>query len=139
MSFAGAKLLLVHQDQALTYLRDDRPDLPWPGLWDLPGGGREGGESPQACVLRELDEEFGLTLPPSRLLWGRAFPAIADAARIGWFFAGRIEPGEIATIRFGNEGQFWCMMPLKDWLEHPNGVLPLQDRSRIALREIGAV
>lgn len=31
------------------------------GLWTLPGGGLEFGESPAAAVLRELTEETGLT------------------------------------------------------------------------------
>ena len=50
--FVGARLLVLH--------RDDRPGLLWPGFWDLPGGGREGAESPLDCALRETREEFGL-------------------------------------------------------------------------------
>ncbi len=69
MSFAGAKLLLWSAGAVLTYLRDDKPGLGWAGKWDLPGGGREGRESPEACALRELEEEFGLCLGPDRLLW----------------------------------------------------------------------
>ena len=53
--FAGAKVALICGGDVLTYLRDDRPELPFPGCWDLPGGGREGEESAEACVLRELD------------------------------------------------------------------------------------
>ena len=68
MSFVGSTLALIHDARILTYLSDDRPGLPLPAAWDLPGGGREGDETPQACVLRELHEEFGLTLPASRLL-----------------------------------------------------------------------
>jgi 8-oxo-dGTP diphosphatase len=135
--FVGAKLLLVHGSEVLTYQRDDLPDLPWPGLWDLPGGGREQVETPEDCVLRELEEEFGLRLSADRLLWQRAFPSMRNPASIGWFFAGRIETPEIAAIRFGDEGQRWCMMPRAEWLSHPMGVAPLQTRSRIALRELG--
>lgn len=137
MSFAGAKLLLVHQGQALTYLRDDKPGLGWAGLWDLPGGGREGEESPEDCALRELDEEFGLRLPPERLVWRQSYPALHDPAQIGWFFAGRLLGEEIATIRFGDEGQYWRMMALAEWLAHPVAVAPLQDRSRDALAALG--
>lgn len=137
MSFLGAKLLLVAGSEVLTYLRDDRPGLVWRGLWDLPGGGREGDETPEACVLRELDEEFGLRLGGERLVWGRAFPAMADAARTGWLFAGVLEPAEIAAIRFGDEGQYWRMMPVNEWLAHPQAVAPLQERSRVALAELG--
>jgi 8-oxo-dGTP pyrophosphatase MutT (NUDIX family) len=31
-------------------------------MWNLPGGRREGQESPEDYVLRELKEEFGLSL-----------------------------------------------------------------------------
>ena len=137
MNFAGAKLLLIDAGAVLTYLRDDRPGLPWAGLWDLPGGGREGEESPADCALRELEEEFGLRIGAERLVWGRAFPGLTDPGRPGWFFAGRVAPEEIAAIRFGHEGQHWRMMPLAEWLEHPGAVAPLQARSGLALAELG--
>jgi ADP-ribose pyrophosphatase YjhB (NUDIX family) len=37
------------------------PGDPEPGSWTLPGGGLEFGEDPRAGVLRELDEETGLS------------------------------------------------------------------------------
>ena len=77
--FVGAKAALFCDGAVLTYLRDDRPGLPWPGYWDLPGGGREGAESAEQCLLREVEEEFGLRLTPAHLRWQAAFPALRTA------------------------------------------------------------
>jgi 8-oxo-dGTP diphosphatase len=137
MSFVGCKLALVCGPDLLTYLRDDRPNLVWANMWDLPGGGREGDETPEACVLRELHEEFGLTLAPARLIWRREFPSMLDASRRSWFFAGQITPAEISAIRFGDEGQHWQMMPLPAFLGHPEAVPALQNRTRLAARDLG--
>lgn len=135
--FLGAKLALLAGGMILTYLRDDFAHIPWPAMWDLPGGGREGAESPEACVLRELEEEFGLALPPDRLIWRRCLPGMLDARRDSWFFAGRLSPSEVAAIRFGDEGQLWQLMPVAEFLAHPQAVPALQDRTRMAFGEMG--
>lgn len=133
--FVGAKAALVCGGAVLAYLRDDRPGLRWPGHWDLPGGGREGAESAEQCLFREVSEEFGLRLTPAHLTWRGAFPALHDPGRQAVFFAGRISPEEVAAIRFGSEGQGWRMLPLADWLAHPRAVPGLQERSAIAISQ----
>lgn len=135
--FVGAKLALICGSQLLTYLRDDRPDLRWAGRWDLPGGGREGAEGPQTCVLRELHEEFGLDFGPERLEHGYEVASISTPDRLGWFFLGHITEAEVQAIRFGDEGQYWRLMGIADFLVHPQGIPPLQDRCRMALARAG--
>lgn len=119
MSFVGAKLVLTCGDRLLTCLRDDYDWIPFPAHWDLPGGGPEPGEAPIDCALRELHEEFGLDLPAARLV-GHRF-VNADQG-ISWMFSGEIHPSEIDAIRFGDEGQAWRMMPVGDFIAHPQAV-----------------
>ena len=131
--FVGAKVALICGDALLTYLRDDKPGLPWAAMWDLPGGGREGAETPETCLLRELHEEFGLRLGPERLIWRRVWPSMLDATRLSVFFAGRITADEIAAIRFGDEGQHWQMMRVAEFLRHPAAIPEMQRRVAVAL------
>jgi predicted NUDIX family NTP pyrophosphohydrolase len=37
------------------------------GAWSIPKGEYEDGEDPQACALREFEEELGVGLPPGEL------------------------------------------------------------------------
>ncbi len=50
----------------LLVIRRGRP--PGEGLWSLPGGRVEPGESDAEAVVRELAEETGLTVVPGRLV-----------------------------------------------------------------------
>lgn len=137
MEFIGCKAALFCGDEILTYQRDQKPGLPWAGLWDLPGGGREGGESPEDCLLREVEEEFGLQLAPDRLIWRRVFPSMMDASRSSVFFGGRISGAEVAAIRFGDEGQGWRMLPVSEFLAHAEAVPEMQRRAGIVWGEWG--
>jgi 8-oxo-dGTP diphosphatase len=119
--FHGAKLLLTCGDRMLTYLRDDDAGIPFPAHWDLPGGGREGHETPIACALRELEEEFALRLPPDALT-GHDFASFQDPTMRSWLFTGTITDAQIAAIRFGDEGQEWRMMTVADYLSHPRRI-----------------
>ena len=131
VDFHGAKAAFFSGTRLLTYLRDDKPGLIFRNQWDLPGGGREGDETPETCLLRELYEEFGLTLPPERLEHRWIGPAM-HAPGQSVFFAGLLHPAEIAAIRFGDEGQYWQMMEVAEFLARPDAIPALQHRVLLA-------
>jgi 8-oxo-dGTP diphosphatase len=139
LDFVGCKAAFLRDADILTYQRDDRPGLGWPGLWDLPGGGREGVETPEACLLRELEEEFGLALGPERLIWRRVFPSMMDPARQSVFFGGVLTGDEVRAIRFGDEGQRWDMMPVATFVAHDRAVPELQRRAALVATAFGAI
>jgi 8-oxo-dGTP diphosphatase len=133
--FGGAKAPFMCGDRVLCYLRDDIPGLPFAGHWDLPGGGREGSETPEDCLLRELYEEFGLRFGAERLVWKRDFRWWHKPAVRVWFFGGWITEAEIADVRFGDEGQYWEMMPVAEFIAHEKAVPDLQKRLGIFMVE----
>lgn len=121
MRWNGAKLVLTCGDRLLVLRRDDIPTINWPGCWDLPGGAREGNESPHACALRELSEETGLHLDPGRLR-GHARALPHRPGRAGWYFHAEITPEEAASAALGNEGAELRLMPVAEFVAHPRAV-----------------
>jgi 8-oxo-dGTP diphosphatase len=58
-----AQVLLFDRDRRLLiYLRDDKPEIPFPNHWDLFGGHLEEGETPEQALVREVKEELGIDL-----------------------------------------------------------------------------
>ncbi|CUH79186.1 nucleoside triphosphate pyrophosphohydrolase [Tritonibacter multivorans] len=123
--FIGAKLALFIGVELVVILRDDKPDIPFPAHWDFPGGGREDGESPAACVLRETGEEIGLHLSEDDLSYARCHQTTSQAA---WFFAAHLPASRAQDIELGDEGQCWQLMSPAAYCEHPKGVPNFQSR-----------
>ena len=130
--FEGAKIALYLGDDLVVILRDDIDGLPFPGFWDLPGGGREGDETPQACVQRECFEELGLVLTDADFRWGRSF---GTNGVVHWFFVGHLPATCAGGIVFGDEGQRWALMTEQTFIAHAKAVPMFQDRLRLYLAE----
>jgi 8-oxo-dGTP diphosphatase len=54
--------LFDRRNRLIIYLRDDKPDIPFPNHWDLIGGHVEEGETPEQALVREVKEEIGIDL-----------------------------------------------------------------------------
>lgn len=125
--FTACKLAYILDGQLLVYLRDDFTHIPFPNMWDFPGGVREGGETAEQCVLRELKEEFGITLEESRLIYKQKGVNYNNTGDSFFFVAeGKIE--EIEAIVFSEEGQHWQLMDIVEFLEHPLAIGRLKTR-----------
>jgi 8-oxo-dGTP diphosphatase len=58
--------IIRRKDQILIAQR--KPDDHLGGYWEFPGGKRCEGESLEACLVREVQEELGVAIVPDRLL-----------------------------------------------------------------------
>ncbi|MDH0747059.1 NUDIX hydrolase [Pseudomonas sp. GD03842] len=129
-AFSGTKIALLCDDQLLIYQRDDKPSIPWPGLWDLPGGGREHDETPEACALREAYEEFGLALNPAWIVYRRVYRGAGNNGLDTWFMVAEVPSGLFGQITFGDEGQRWRISTVDAYLAMEDAIPHLQDRLR---------
>lgn len=68
MKRSGSSIIFLNsRNQVLLLLRDDKPEIPFPNMWDLPGGHVEPDETPFECIVREMLEEIETDVSTSRL------------------------------------------------------------------------
>jgi len=102
-------------DDRRVLLQQRAPGRAMAGLWEFPGGKVEEGETPEAALVREIEEELGIGLDPARLApscfasaelgdrhlilllyicrdW-RGEPAALDAAALRW-----VTPAEMREL-----------------------------------------
>ena len=130
MEFSGCKIALICDDKLLTILRDNISSIPWPNMWELPGGGREGEETPFECVQREVFEELGLKLEEADIVWVKAYQGMLDPDKTSIFMVGTITQEDFASIVFGDEGQAYQMMDVSQFLADDKVIPQLQSRLR---------
>lgn len=115
---AGGKTLMLH--------RIKRPDDMHAGKWNGLGGKLLPGESPEECVVREVEEECGLRLHQPELRGFLTFPSFsADEDWYAFVFVGRDFSGQ----------QIECSEGVLEWVEDARLLeLNLWEGDRIFLR-----
>ena len=102
----GASAILFDTDgHLLLQLRDNVPHIRDPGKISLFGGRREGDESFLDCIVREIHEEIGYYLAPTRFesigRWDGPDYAFPGHHFRGEIFLARAVPVELLTITEG--------------------------------------
>lgn len=133
--FTGCKIALICDGQILTILRDDKEGIPWPNMWELPGGGREGDETPFECVAREVYEELNIQLSKDDIIWSWIYPSMLDENKNSVFLVGQLTQEQFDSIVFGDEGQAYKLMSIEEFLNSKQAVPQLQGRLRDYLEE----
>ena len=132
MKRKGCSIIFVNdQKKVLLFLRDNIPDIPYPNMWDVPGGHGENGETPEQCIIREMKEEMDLDLDDFHLFsvmefadrreytfWKKANLDIhqirlTEGQRLKWFTENEAKRTELACgfnemlENFFQKGPFW--------------------------------
>ena len=128
IDFIGVKIALLVRNKLIVIQRDNKPGLRYAGLWDFPGGGREDDETPFACVAREVSEELGLQLKKDDIIWQKTYPAIYDPSLTAYFMVAKLTASDIDAIKFGNEGQGWKLISVKEFMKAEDVVEQLKGR-----------
>ena len=71
---------IIPRGKTVLVLRRSRADEFLPGSYDLPGGGLDPGESPEAGIKREVSEETGLRVSVVKGLGTRSY-VLSDSGR----------------------------------------------------------
>lgn len=127
MEFHGVKIALLVQDKLLLHLRDNIPGLFNANMWDFPGGGREGSETPMACALREIHEELSIDLSPDAIIWQKEYPAMKDPTQQAYFMVAKLSEEMLSSIDL-TEGQKWELFTQKRFFEDPQVIGALKQR-----------
>ena len=60
-------LFSTKEKKILMMKRDKKVGIPYPGSWVFPGGTAEETETPEECLLREIQEELGYSPNPENI------------------------------------------------------------------------
>lgn len=91
-------------DRFLLQLRDDIPNIVYPGHWAFCGGHLDPGETADQAVVRELEEEIGY-VPPRLTLYRRAIGPTQDGRQIlrNFYYGELTVPLEQLVLTEGQE------------------------------------
>jgi 8-oxo-dGTP diphosphatase len=103
-----------------------RANEPGRGLWSVPGGRVEPGESPQEAVVREVEEETGLPVVVTCLAGVVERPAPGGGTYVIEDYVARVAPGaDPASLRAGDDAlaAAWVAVEELDGLPCVEGLL----------------
>jgi len=115
MKEIAAIILENDKGEFLLYLRDNKPDIPFPDYWDLIGGHVEEGETPEQALVREVKEELDIDL--KEYTFYKKYVCLTGDAyeNTKYIYTGRINlPIEKVTLLEGVRPQYFTRAEIPD-------------------------
>ena len=130
---SGSKGLVVYNKKVLLYLRDNKPNIPYPNFWDMPGGGKDKGETYKQAALREIEEEFGITPNSFHFIGYEIY-----SGRKAYRFVAFIDNKDYKKISLGKEGQNYRFFSIEEALAKKliPGLKEFLKQNEVILKEI---
>ena len=126
-TFHGSKGLVYVGDDILVFRRDNKTTH-FPLMIDLPGGGREVGESPFDTFKRETFEEFGLIIEKEDVIYSKRYMSIMNKDMYAFFIVVKNENLKKEDIIFGDEGLEYMLMKGEEFVALHDAVSRQQER-----------
>jgi 8-oxo-dGTP diphosphatase len=99
----GAGAIITYDKKILMLLRDNKPEIPDPGCWQLIGGDSEKNETPEITLIREVKEETNIQIRKNQ---ASEIGKIIVPGKLEYFlFWVRLSKNDLGNIELGNEGQ----------------------------------
>lgn len=117
--FSSIVALINEHDEILLLKRLNNPNVAYPNLWGMPGGGVDIGEDPYQAALREVYEETNVKIKRENL---KFINKLKKNNKDVYVFACCDFSGEVSTEKVLKEHQDWKWIPeqkLKDFETPP--------------------
>lgn len=127
-TFMAAKGLVFIDDSYVLVFERDNNTTCWPDHDDLPGGTREGKETPFETFQRELREEFDLDVEPSDISYAVKHQDIGVPTSDAYFMVANLKCSTRKQITFGqDEGRGYHAVHLDNLLTDYNFIPGYKD------------
>lgn len=126
----AASVALIDRDRVLLIQRARRPYF---GMWSLPGGRLEAGETPEEAAMREVREEVGLTcfrlVPVRRMRLGEGGQFVLQVFATEGFEGEIVASDEITAFRWVRPWELSGLATTPDLADVLDDAFRLFDRS----------